>query len=53
MLVYISGSLGSYQVSINNNAVLWLCDFPCPLTGAKMASIFHRIVSNDIIYVGF
>jgi hypothetical protein len=53
MLVYISGSFGSYQVSINNNAELWHWDFPCPLAGAKMASILHRIVSNDIIYVGF
>lgn len=52
MLVAI-GNFCNYRVQICYWAPLWLADKPCPLVGARMASILHRMQSEEIVYVGY
>ena len=52
-MLIAESSIGFYQVSINQYACAWLDGQLAPLTGAKMASVLHRLISGDVIYVGF
>lgn len=52
-MLIAESNIGYYRVCISQYAGPWYYGDIAPLTGAKMSSIFNRLCSGDVIYVGF